>query len=453
MTTQPAPRAEAGAIEVFTIEGLGYGGEGYACPEPGRFVSIPHTLPGDVVEVELGEFRRGRAFGEVRRWVSRVASHSDPGCAAYAWCSGCALRHVSEAQERAFKLGEARSILTRYGPEVGEAVPLGWIGLDGRDGHRHRGRFAVSVSDGRVRLGLSSIGLDRAVVDLRRCPAQAPVFLETLGAVAARLDARPDLAAAARAVEIRTTREGAVAVVVDVEGDAAPLAALLDRAVLPPAALEVRTVESGSASGPDLPMRLRRRAAPEVSIDVPWESWVHATPAIAEALVDHVCASLGPVTGVLDLCSGVGTLSVRLAEQAAHVLSVDADHHGLRALAAAAAAAGMTHLDVRAGRLATILRRLRAEGAGPFEAATINPMRRPLGFESFADLPHLGVERIIYLGPAPVSAARDAAALARLGYGLDQAWVVNLHPSTAQFMLVLHLSRRQTSGDGSTPHA
>lgn len=422
----------------LTIEGQGYGGEGYASPEPGRFVSVPHTLPGDIVEVEIGEYRRGRAFGEVRRWLARSGDHVEPCCEAYRWCSGCALRHVSEERERAFKLEEARAILRRYGPAGADAAPIRWLGLDGRDGHRVRGRFAVSVREGRVHIGLSSVGLSREVVDVRTCPAQSPTFLAALAPLADRLDQAPELAALVRRIEVRTTPEGQAAAVLDVE-DLERVAAALEGVGL---SLRLRRVDGDEEVDLALPMRLPRRAGEAIEVEVPWTSWTHATPAIADLLVTQVCDRLGPVGRVLDLCAGVGTLTTRLSGIATSVLAVDADHRGLRALASGLDAAGIHHVETRAGRLEAILRRLRAEGVAPFEAATINPMRRPLGAAVLGELPHLGVRRIIYLGPAPVSAARDAAALAEVGYGVDEVWVVNLHPSTAQFMLVVCSSVR-----------
>ncbi len=433
---------EAGRVEGLAVEGVGFQGEGWARLEALGFLSIPHAWPGDVVDVRHGAPRRGRAWAEVVAWRARSPERVDPACADYDRCSGCALRHVALERELAWKASEACAILARYAPSA-PPVELDVVDAGVRSGHRARGRFACAVEGGAVRLGLRAITLEREILDLRGCPAQSARFLEVIQALGAALDAAPAVAASLRAVEVRTGADAAALACLAVEADPAAAAALEALATAALAPLGVRVAleiegEEAAEPPPSLPIALSGWG---VTVQAPRTSWVHATPACGEAMVGWVVSRLGGRrrAAALDLCAGVGTVTAHLAQRAARVLAVDADHRGLAALQAAAHEAGAAHVQTRAGRAEVILRKLRAAGERGLEVAVINPMRLPLGAATLEHLAPLGVREIIYLGPAAVSAAKDLEALHGAGYLLQRAAVLNLHPGTAHFMLGLHL--------------
>lgn len=368
--------------------GYGHTGEGY-CREPEGFVSIPHTHPGDVVDVSLGPFHRGRAWAHVERFHERSAQHVDPTCPHYDRCSGCVLRHHSAADEAEFKRRAAGEILDRYGPEFAAPIPIDLVATGVRSGHRTRGRMAVDVRDDQVHIGLRGLSLDRKVVDIRDCPAQSEDWRTLMGWVGDWLDDHHDEARAIEDIDLRVGTDGARVV------------------------------------GPEAP-------------------WTHPNPAAAALLVEWTLSQLGePVSSdadgadatILDLCCGSGTLTRAFARRWRRVVSVDED----RAATATVAALNLPGVEVRTGRLGAVLRKLRREQVRA-SAAVINPMRKPLGRKQLADVGSFGLRRLVYLGPAPVSAAKDACVLAEQGFVLQRAAVIDLHPATAQFMLALRFA-------------
>jgi tRNA/tmRNA/rRNA uracil-C5-methylase (TrmA/RlmC/RlmD family) len=362
--------------------GLGHTGEGWCRLDEG-FISVPHTHPGDVVDVVVGPFRRGRAWAHVERFVERSPRHVDPTCPHYDRCSGCVLRHHSVADEAEYKLHAAHEILERYGPEFAAPLHLDLVTTGVRSGHRTRGRMTVEVRDEQVHIGLRGLALDRKVTDIRDCPAQVPAWQVGMSWIGEWLDAHVDEARGVETIDLR------------VEGDAVFVAP------------------------PDAP-------------------WTHPNPAAARLLVDWTLEALGPGGAALDLCCGSGTLTRALAGRFARIVSVDED----RAATAVVAALGLPGVQVRTGRLGVVLRKLRRERTRA-DVGVINPMRKPLGRKQLADVPHFGVRRLVYLGPAAVSAAKDAKVLADLGFDLARAAVIDLHPATSQFMLGMVFDARR----------
>lgn len=440
------------------IAGLGHGGEGWVRHPEGGYISVHHALPGDRLRLRVGPRRRGRSWGEIRAWLRRSPDHVDPQCPYYANCTGCALRHVSSEFERRWKLDSLRQILDRYGPS-GEAsasrtassqgLVLDWIVPESRSGFRERGCFRVQVRGEAVELGLRSTALDPAIEDIRDCPAQSAAFRRILAPVCAVLERHLDWAHTVSAVEVRTgSAPGGEAGLVLVEGKDAPNPELC-------AALTEAASGTGSSllwRGPtgdiecwhgraSVATRLQLgEAGDEVVVEVPATSWVHPNPEGAKGLADWVAAQLidGQCDNLLDLCCGIGMLTFRLSPRFRQVVAVDRDFRALDALRRAAELAGLTRVEVRAGDAVTILRKLRSErrSIGP-AFATINPMRKPLGERTLSHLAPLGVQRVVYLGPSPVSAAKDAAALAKMGYALRAGAGINLYPGTGQVMLGL----------------
>ena len=380
--------------------GYGHTGEGWS-RLPDGFVSVPHTHPGDVVDVVVGPFHRGRAWAHVERFVERSPRHVDPACPHYDRCSGCALRHHAPADEAEYKLRAASEILDRYGPEKAAPIPVDLVTTGVRSGHRARGRFSVEVRAEQVHIGLHGTALDRKVIDVRDCPAQTARWRVAMAWIGNWLDAHPDEAQTIESIDLR------------VEGDA------------------VCVVPTGA------PWTHTNPAAAELLVAWTLEALNSSETGSTVAVADEIDSPPDGVTNaagstVLDLCCGTGTLTRALVGRFGRVISVDED----RAATAAVAALGLPGAEVRTGRLGAVLRKLRKERVQA-RAAVVNPMRRPLGPKQLGDLAHFGVERLVYLGPAAVSAAKDATALAGLGFRLRRAAVIDLHPATAQFMLGL----------------
>lgn len=421
------------------IQGLGFGAEGWCRDPQGRFISVPHTLPGDRVLARVGEFHRGRAWAQVVAWLERSPQHRDPACAHYDRCSGCALRHVSLEEEARWKLEATRQMLARYGPP-GEPPPLAWISTESRLDHRSRGSFRVEVGPQGLTLGLRSTDLEGSLVDVRACPAQSPGWRQRIGAVAAWLEQDLARAQGLEALELRCADQGPDLLIL--------------RGELPQERL---LAWEGYARGQGLHLAqhgeegLRPLLGPAsvslhlrqgVVVQAPGTSWTHPNPAAGQLLARWVRGVWRQEHDFfLDLCCGVGTVTMALAPRAKRVLAVDEDRHALEALSGAAQAAGLPQVETRAGRVGAVLRKLRRELVGQPHptAAVINPMRRPLGAAQLRDLPHLGPRELLYLGPAPASAAKDVSWLCQQGFSVREGAVVNLHPSTARFMLALVL--------------
>lgn len=437
---------------ILTIEGLGFGAEGYARCEEG-FVSVHHTLPGDVVKAKVGDFKRGRAWAEVITWKSKSDDHVEPDCHHYSACSGCSLRHVNGEREKQWKLQEASKIIEKYGPSGAEQLPIEWLGTARRVSHRLRGRFRIQRGDPSFAVGLRSVGVDGELVNIPDCPAQLPAFQLAVSLFYPVLEAELDIVS----IEVRLPSpsgqaEGSLVLFEGPEistSGADTIRELSGKLGCSAARVwdgELREVFTGSPTTLVSHRRIltddRDGLPAHVSVEAPWSSWYHANSEAAQSLFQWVAPQVDlRHISMIDLCAGIGALGISLLRPGLQILAVDQDRHGLDALSSACTNQGVDGLSIRPGKVGTVLRRVIRDPSGARPTlATINPMRQPLGNE-LSQLGELPITQVFYLGPSPSSAAKDWALLAKQGFHLARVGLADLHPATAQFMLVAMLRK------------
>ncbi len=165
------------------------------------------------------------------------------------------------------------------------------------------------------------------------------------------------------------------------------------------------------------------------------EGWTLPNPDMRARLTDTVrdLLGLGGRERVVEVGAGRGALTVACAPAAAAWVGLDVDPAALEAGRAAVDAAGLSaKVELRAGRLEKVARKLLVRHGG-FDVALLNPMRKPLGWRVMAALEFLGVRRCVYVGPSPMSTARD---LARLPMTLRAVTPVDLYPGTYHVLVV-----------------
>lgn len=129
---------------------------------------------------------------------------------------------------------------------------------------------------------------------------------------------------------------------------------------------------------------------------------------------------------VLELYAGSGLLSLRLAARGAAPTVVESFVPAARMAERAASAQGL-QLRVIAADAGRALAEL-ARAGDRFDAVLVNPPRRGLAPEVRRLAAELGPARLLYVSCEPKTLARDAAALAELGYRLERATPFDMIP-------------------------
>lgn len=383
------------------IERLGQRGEGIA-RTPMGLVFVPYALPGETVLADVAS-GRGRIVEIVEPSPQRVP----PCCPLYGLCGGCAVQALRTDAYAAWKRGLLVDALRHAGLEAA-VEPL----VDAHGAGRRRATFHARCDDaGHAKAGFMQARAHQ-VIDLDACPILAPPLQNGLPAVHAIAVA---LADARKPFDISVT---ATLTGLDIE--------LRGRGKLRPDETQalVRLAEAYDlARLSNHGERIVERRTPRLrmgraEVMPPAGAFLQATEAGERALAARVCDWLADARRVADLFAGLGTFSLRLAENA-RVHAVDGDAAAITALTRAARPA--SGLQPVTGEARDLFRRpFAADELASFDAVVFDPPRAGAETQARA-LAASAVPLVVAVSCNVETFARDAALLVAGGYQFEAA--------------------------------
>jgi 23S rRNA (uracil1939-C5)-methyltransferase len=409
---------------ILRPEAPAHGGAVVARDE-GRVLLVYYALPGEVVEAEPAGRQGGMAAARTARVLEPAPGRVDPPCPHFGACGGCQWQHAAYDLQLDMKRSVVEQAWARVGLRLPPDTPM--LGMTDPWRYRIRGDFEVVELEGISRLGLHRLRSHR-VLPIQTCPIHDLRIERALRAFEQALGEHrvPDLQGLVLTVE--PTGNG---LLVGARLKGAPPGRLPEGVMTRAAALVPELVlldDSMTLEFWDLTFRVRS------------DTFVQTNYRQMLVLYQVALEMLAPSgdEAVLDLYSGIGTISLVVARRARSVTAVEENPRAL-ALARVNArinAAGSVRL--LAGRVETVLRQVRL---GEHQAAVLDPPRAGCHPAAIAELLRLGPERIVYISCEPSTHARDLGLLVRGGYRVRRAAIVDMFPQTYHIESVALLER------------
>ncbi len=402
---------------VVRIDKSGWRAEGLVRCLDG-WISVRGAHLGETLEVETADRAHpGKLYATLTEVIESSDRRAETGCPHFGRCAGCQTRHMTRPDERQFKMDSILEILTKFsGFQEGDLPAPEWV-ANAEDGARRRG----SLSRGRDEWGLRIPGAPDERVDMRHCPALMPEAQQVVRNIieVAKAEGWED--------EIEWSMGSDQTLLRTQSEISEEAAARLKRH-------RIAAISNGQTSTLEV-----TRAGLEMLESM--DAWSHATRAPADALYDWVAPKIaGP--RLLELGSGIGTISILAARNEIRVTAVDGERAAI-AMAEQNARHHGVELDLRGASFEKACRDL-AVARERFETTLINPMREPVGARVMRYVDRLTRERIIYLAPSPAAGARDIEVLRELGWERVCEWAaIDLHPGTYHVMMGLILERER----------
>ncbi|MCX5512418.1 RNA methyltransferase [Kaistia algarum] len=390
--------------ERLTITALGHEGDGIAETATGR-IFVPFTLPGETIEADIGG-ERGQLIEVIEPSPDRIAA----ACRHFGVCGGCAVQHMAPAAYREWKRGLVTDAFAQRGIEVGvePLVPLA-------PHTRRRAVFTVLKDHDGIALGFNRRD-SHDVLKIEECPLLVPAIEKRL----------PELTLLAGAITERGKRARMTATStdtgLDVSIDGGRKLGRRDFESLgqsaeggPVARLTVGGNEVFASRVPEL------RTGTLVMYPAAGGFLQAAAPSEA-SLGDLVEASIGKVGPVVDLFSGIGTFTLRLARRFP-VLAVEGDGELLKALDRSMRySTGIRQVTTRKRDL--FLNPMSPPELKPYKAVVFDPPRA--GAKAQCEmLAKSTVPTIVAVSCNPATLARDARILIDGGYRLTRVTPVD----------------------------
>jgi len=389
-----------------------YGGYALAREEDIGILFIRGALPGEKVEVKLGQRKKDYAFGDVLQILSPSPYRVDPPCAYFGDCGGCQLQHAAYP----YQLDMKRWVLEEAFRRIGRTDVFPAVAPPGTQfGYRYRGGFKT---DG------ENVGFfaerSRRMVSIVRCPLM-------VGRISMAMPALRGLGRFAPSIsEVHVATDGAQAV-----------------AWLPGVAYSPGIVErfGGFISGAHFEDRSWGRDS--ISLDLEGLAYLVSTGSFFQAnwrmngaLVRRIMEFVKGLPGgrLLDLYAGAGNFALPLASLFNEVVAVEEDVSSFADLRRNIKLNNLR--NVRAVR--SSVEKYRIEGK--FDVLILDPPRSGLSVKALALVRSIGAKAVCYISCNPTTLARDVSRLGdRYDVGLLQMFdfFPNTHHVEALTILLL----------------
>lgn len=389
------------------IEGLGGEGDGVA-PGP---IYAPYTLPGERVRLA------GR--GERRELVEVLEPSSErtqPPCAHFGTCGGCALQHWRTDAYLNWKVERLVGTLARQQIETEILAPV-------PSAPHSRRRLALHARQGRkdaARLGYKA-RKSWDLVAVSMCEIADPRLVAAFPALAKLAAPLFEHPKSAPTLHVTLTGAGVDVDISGVERKSGGLSADARMRVAEAAAEAdfARVTLDGEVAYLSRQPTVRFGQA---TVALPAGAFLQATPQAEAAMTAFVSAQAAGASRIADLYCGAGTFTFPLAA-IAPVYAADFTAEAVRSLSSAIATApGLKSITAEARDL--VRRPMLAEEMKKTDLVVFDPPRAGAA-EQTAEIARSGVARVIGVSCNPATFGRDARTLIEAGFTLDRVLPVD----------------------------
>lgn len=418
------------------MEGLAFGGAGVAHGPGGLTVFVRGGYPGDVALARFGRRKKRWAEADAARILTPSPQRREPVCPLAHVCGGCPWMGFDYAAQLEWKRRIVRELFARIGKLDVEPEP---VAGGAQTGYRARVRMRVTGDEKGAQLAFRRAA-SNALVPVRSCPVATDAVNALIGQVNGHLASRPGFAAGVEEIELEASGHAGRVVITPRGGG--PSRGEMEAMLAACAALRGAAVKGKNRPVTYGDPYLETSIGEGVALRHGPGAFTQINPEQNHVLIRRAreMARPAPGTTALDLYCGIGNFSFPLALAGMAVTGVDSSKAAVEDAVYNRGQLGMSLADFSSEDAARAAARYAARGLG-FDAVMLDPPRGGAA-ELIGDAAKLARERIVYISCDPPALARDAAALARLGFAPVRLALVDMFPHTAHIESVLLMERR-----------
>jgi len=394
--------------------------------QEGKAVFVYYALPGETVEAEPRGRRAGVSFARATNVLEASPDRVQPRSPQYGECGGCHLQHAAYERQLALKRRVVEDAWSRTGLRLPPDAPV--LGMEDPWRYRIRGEFeAVFGPDGGFHFGLHRLR-SHSVVPVHVCPIHDLRIERGLEAF--------------RSAISEAGVKGIQNLTLTVEPEGSGLLWSVRFEGRPGLTLDAGVVAVAADQLPDLHLLddsmsfgfwgLGFRVRNDTFVQTNYRQML----VLYQVALDYL--EPGPGRRVLDLFSGIGTISLAIAQKGAAVTAVEENPRAVQLGRLATRINASRDVTFVTGRVERALNQLRI---GEHDSAVLDPPRAGCEPAALGELLRLGPERLVYISCDPITHARDLALLVRGGYRVRRAAIVDMFPQTYHIETVALLER------------
>ncbi|MCX6987682.1 MAG: 23S rRNA (uracil(1939)-C(5))-methyltransferase RlmD [Chlamydiae bacterium] len=462
-------------IEKFAAKGYGVGFASKQEGLPKHKIEVPHTVPGDRVQVEIGRKHSGTFHGFSLQVLNPSIDRVPTRCLHASSCGGCVWQQMSYQRQLEHKARLIQELFAPYLSQGTEVFPI----IECTDPWAYRNKMEYTFSQnkgGEKFLGLIMTGGRGRVFNLTECHLTHPWFQETVKAVrgfwevsALKAYNMRDNSGSLRNLTLRKaehTQDRLAMLTVSGHPDYALKRLELDALVK--VLLEVVPIEEhprysiflrvqqilkGSPTqfyemhlhGPDClteQIHLPKQAK-DFSFKISPTAFFQPNTLQAEKLYSKALDMVGedPLSHVLDLYAGTSTLGILFSSQASQVTSIEINPHAVFDAEVNKEWNNISNLTVKRGDVAEVLAELRKDPGFQTDLVVLDPPRAGLDDKALSHVADLLPDKILYISCNPSTQAINIQYFIEHGYRLTAVQAIDQFPHTIHLENICLLKR------------
>ena len=420
-----------------TITDLSHDGRGIGQVD-GKIIFVQGAYPGEEVEIEITQSKKKYLEGRATEILKKSADRIESVCPDFYHCNGCKYCDYSYQAQLDSKVDRLKANLKKFAGLEVENIKIHPM----ENYHNYRNHVQLKVKDEKIGY------VDKenfSVFEARSCliwPEKTPQLIEVLKTL-------KDLDKI-NLIGLRENYKGDLMVIlvtkdekkIKIEDQLADLKAL-----------RVSHIFQNINSNPRFHYGRQSRL---LYGDGPFEEEILGTKFIlsptsffqvnrkqAEVLykIGIENLNLKPADKVLELYSGIGTISMGLAKEAAYVLGIEYNTQAVKDAKTNAKLNGLDNLDFKAGKVENLLDQVSPD----FNKVLLDPARAGADKKVLEKILEIAPEKISYISCDPATLCRDLGILIKDGsYKVDKVEIVDMFPLSSHIECVIGIQRKDT---------
>lgn len=437
----------------LTCDTLGADFEGI-CRYNTFVVFVNGALPGETIRVQITKTAKRYAVGKLIEVIKQSPMRADPPCSVFPRCGGCTAQHLLYPSTLSHKRQQIIDCFSRIASIDANVLPV--IGMNDPWRYRNKAAFPVGGNSHAPCIGCYA-ERSHDIVDTNGCLLQAQSSDALVAAVRRWMSQNAidpyneaSHSGLLRHIVTREAYDGSTMLTLVINGKrlyAEELIQCVTKDV--PSLQSIIVCENtqrtnvifgstfhtlwGCDTLTDRIAGFQMRVSPR--------SFFQVNRKQAETLFD-LAVSFAELSGkelVWDVYCGCGSITLPLAQKAAHVIGIEVVEDAIRDARANAERNGLSNLSFISGAAENILPRLAEQGAP--DVIVVDPPRKGCATEALKAIAEASPKRIIYVSCNPATLSRDMAYLSGFGYVLQKVQPVDLFGWTGHIECVALISR------------
>ncbi len=457
MSKKVRPIKKDEVIEV-EITDLSHQGLGVAHVD-GFPIMIENALPSERVRVQVNHVGKRMGHGKVLEILTKSPHRVDVADDVHLQSGTMPLQHLAYPEQLKFKQNQVKKLLSKIGG-LKEIPVFETIGMDHPFGYRNKAQIPVREIDGELTTGFYRKG-SHDLIPMEDFIIQHPEIDEAI-VIVRNILRKYGLAAyneEAHSGDIRhiIVRRGHVTeemmVVLVTRSFSLPHAQEIVSEIsqqLPKVVSIVQNINSEKTNvilGKQAMVRYGQDYYTDElmghTFHISHQSFYQVNSEQTEKLYS-VAVDYAELTGserVVDAYSGIGTMTLALAEEAKEVFGVEIVPQAIENAKANAKENHRTNVQYEVGDAGEWLVN-KAKAGFDVDVVVVDPPRKGLAKEFIASVLKMGPERMVYVSCNPSTLARDLKRLSEGGYQVEKVQPVDMFPQTYHIESVTKLTRR-----------